>query len=230
MGNKGLEYGRSYANSGLKAFAKSFEELNSNIFFCQYAQELLSTSKPHDLLRDAIINLTHIASYVFTEQNLEFAIHSKKEKFNLIQMKLEMLLNQIKNENSRYSEKSSNVILLPKEFQQPIYHQTFFKTPLAVNNCVESMLGPTYANEKEYGVGLVLSELLTFNSMIPLIREKGGAYGAGCAINESGLINFYSYRDPKVNNTYDNFERSVQDILDGRFGDKEMQESKLLAF
>lgn len=34
MGNKGLEYGRSYANSGLKAFAKGFEELNADIFFC----------------------------------------------------------------------------------------------------------------------------------------------------------------------------------------------------
>ena len=38
MGNKGLEYGRSYSGSGLKAFAKSFESLNSDIFFCQFAQ------------------------------------------------------------------------------------------------------------------------------------------------------------------------------------------------
>jgi len=38
MGNKGLEYGRSYSNSGLKACAKSFEMLNSDIFFCQFAQ------------------------------------------------------------------------------------------------------------------------------------------------------------------------------------------------
>ena len=60
------------------------------------------------------------------------------------------------------------------------------------------MLGPTYKNSDDYGVALVLAELLTSNYMMPLIREKGGAYGAGCAINESGLINFYSYRDPKI--------------------------------
>ena len=65
---------------------------------------------------------------------------------------------------------------------------------------------------------------------MPLIREKGGAYGAGCAMNESGLINFYSYRDPKIQRTYENFEKSVQDILDGKFGERELQESKLLAF
>ena len=34
MGNNGLQYGRSYANSGLKAFAKSFELLHSDIFYC----------------------------------------------------------------------------------------------------------------------------------------------------------------------------------------------------
>ena len=34
LGNRGLEYARSYADSGLKAFAKSYEELGSDIFFC----------------------------------------------------------------------------------------------------------------------------------------------------------------------------------------------------
>lgn len=87
-----------------------------------------------------------------------------------------------------------------------------------MNNCAESLLGPTYANYEDYGVGVVLAELLTFNSFLPSIREKGGAYGAGCALNESGLINFYSFRDPQISRTYDNFEKGVQDIIDGRFG------------
>lgn len=60
------------------------------------------------------------------------------------------------------------------------------------------MLGPTYADHQDYGAGLVLSELLTFSYLMPSIRERGGAYGAGCALNESGLINFYSFRDPKL--------------------------------
>jgi hypothetical protein len=37
MGNSGLQYGRSYANGGLKAFAKSFEHLQRDMFFCQFA-------------------------------------------------------------------------------------------------------------------------------------------------------------------------------------------------
>lgn len=84
MGNNGLQYGRSYANSGLKAFAKSFEMLHSDIFFCQFAQEILGTSKPQDVIKDAVIHMTEIASHVFTEQNLEFAVHGSKRKFELI--------------------------------------------------------------------------------------------------------------------------------------------------
>lgn len=106
----------------------------------------MTTSKPQDVIRDAVIHMTEIASYVFTEQNMEFAIHGNKKKFPLIQMKLELLLNQIKNENSRYQERSPEVVKLIGEFKKPIYYKTFFKTPLTVNHCVESMIGPTYAN------------------------------------------------------------------------------------
>lgn len=57
--------------------------------------------------------MTEIASYVFREENLEFAIHGNKNRFDLIQLKIEMLLNAMKNENSRFSESYKNHPLLP---------------------------------------------------------------------------------------------------------------------
>lgn len=92
------------------------------------------------------------------------------------------------------------------------------------------MIGPTIYNEEDYGALLVLSELLTFCMLIPSVREKGGAYGAGCGVNESGLISFYSYRDPNCDGTYDNFEKAIVDVIDGRFSEQQMTECKLLAF
>ena len=163
------------------------------------------------LLKDAIYHMTEIASFVFREENLEFAIHGNKKKFDLIQLKIEMLLNAMKNENSRFSEKHKNHQLLPADEwsgKQTLY-KNFFKTPLQVNNCVETMLGPMRSNEEDYGALVVLAELMTFTYLLPSIREKGGAYGAGCGIDESGLINFYSYRDPNVIRTYENFERAI---------------------
>jgi Zn-dependent M16 (insulinase) family peptidase len=78
-----------------------------------------------------------------------------------------------------------------------------------VNNCVESILGPNISDYEKYGVGLVMSELMTFNFLLPAIREKGGAYGTGCKLNESGVINMYSFRDPNLNSTYENFEKVI---------------------
>ena len=64
--------------------------------------------------------------------------------------------------------------------------------------CAESMIGVNIKDYENYAAQLVLGELLTFSYLIPTIREKGGAYGAGCRVNEDGLFTFFSYRDPKI--------------------------------
>jgi len=46
IGNKDLQYASSYAHSGIRAFARRYEELRSDVFFCQYAAELLKTADP----------------------------------------------------------------------------------------------------------------------------------------------------------------------------------------
>lgn len=161
------------------------------------------------------MHLTEIASFLFREENIEFAIHGNSSKFELIHMKLELLLNNMKNSNSRFTERHSNILRLDSEFKEPRFFQHFFKTPLAVNNCVESLLGPTISDHQNYGVGLVLSEMLSHNFLLPAVREKGGAYGTGCKMNESGLINLYSFRDPNISRTYDAFEKVIQDTIDG---------------
>jgi hypothetical protein len=80
-----------------------------------------------------------------------------------VQLKLELLLNSIKNENSRYLERYSDIIQVGDEFNgSQVHYKNFFKTPLAVSNCVESMVGPTIKNIDDYGSLLILSEMLTF--------------------------------------------------------------------
>ncbi len=87
----------------------------------------------------------------------------------------------MKNENSRFSEKIPNLTSLSEfEIGKPNYYKNFFKTPLAVNNCTESMLGAPMTNVDDYAALQVLGNLMTFTYLLPGIREKGGAYGAGC--------------------------------------------------
>jgi hypothetical protein len=46
------------------------------------------------------------------------------------------------------------------------------------------------------------------------IREQGGAYGAGASQDSTlGIFKFYSYRDPRIEGTFDDFEASVNWIL-----------------
>ena len=92
------------------------------------------------------------------------------------------------------------------------------------------MIGPTIANTDDFGSLLILTELLTFGFLLPSIREKGGAYGAGCGANDSGIISFYSYRDPQRDATFENFERGLAEVIKGNFTESQINESKLLAF
>ena len=125
-------------------------------------------------MNELVFNLTELASFLFRRDNIEFAVHGNENKFKFLEFKLEMLLNAMKNNNSRFTEVHSNQVLEPFS---PLYFKTFFKTPMPVNSCVESLVGPCYRSD-DYGAGLVLAELLTYSHLHPLIREKGGAYEA----------------------------------------------------
>jgi len=99
------------------------------------------------------------------------------------------------------------------------YRKHYFKSTLQVNMCVESMVGPTRKEVGDFGALLIARELLTYGFLLPSIREKGGAYGAGCSLDDSGVISFFSYRDPNIEKTYENFEQAVKDLLSGAFSE-----------
>jgi presequence protease len=189
LGNKSLEYGLSYAESGIKKYALQFEKLSGDIFYCQLASELMKSSDPSFILDDLIVNLTEIASHVFTEQNIEISVTGDKKNFTLIEAEIQLFLNALKMNNSRYLEKTSPVIIEPFKTS---YFKTFFKTPMNVNNCVESCEGPSYF-DNNYGTAIVLSSLLTHNYLLHYIREKGGAYGASARASENGVFSFTSF-------------------------------------
>lgn len=84
--------------------------------------------------------------------------------------------------------------------------------------------------EDDYAAMLILQEVATYVYLHTSVREKGGAYGAGCSVDQSGLVSMYSYRDPNCNATYEQFEKAVAGIIEGKFTERELMESKLLAF
>lgn len=62
---------------------------------------------------------------------------------------------------------------------------------------------------------LVLGNLLRNGFLHRAIREQGGAYGGGAGYDpDSGAFRFYSYRDPRLEATLDDFDASIRWLLE----------------
>ena len=74
----------------------------------------------------------------------------------------------------------------------------------------------------------VLGGVLRNGYLHTAIREQGGAYGAG-ATQDSGLacFKFYSYRDPRVEETFREFRNSIDWVLERKDGDELVEQAIL---
>jgi Zn-dependent M16 (insulinase) family peptidase len=60
------------------------------------------------------------------------------------------------------------------------------------------------------------------------IREKGGAYGAGASyMPTTGNYHFTAYRDPNLSQTVATFHKAMEQISQGAFSERELEEAKL---
>lgn len=86
-------------------------------------------------------------------------------------------------------------------------------TSTQVNFCAKSY--PAISSGHEDAPKLsVLSACLRNGFLHTTVREKGGAYGGGASFNsEAGAFQFYSYRDPRLMETYQDFDRALEWIL-----------------
>lgn len=72
------------------------------------------------------------------------------------------------------------------------------------------------------GKHIALSNLLSLGYLWHNIREVGGAYGTGLRFARRGAMNVYSYRDPKVKETYDLYDSIAEYLSTNEFTDGEI--------
>lgn len=72
------------------------------------------------------------------------------------------------------------------------------------------------------GKHLALSYLLTYGYLWHNIREIGGAYGTGHQFKRNGVMTLYSYRDPKVAETYALYDEIAEYLRTNEFTDGEI--------
>ncbi len=79
-----------------------------------------------------------------------------------------------------------------------------------VNFCAKSYLAVSEGHPDAPALA-VLARYLSDGFLHPAIREKGGAYGGGASFDsDSGVFGFYSYRDPRLEETLSDFDRALQ--------------------
>jgi Zn-dependent M16 (insulinase) family peptidase len=104
---------------------------------------------------------------------------------------------------------------------------TYWMVDSQVNFCAWAF--PTVTMEHaDAPILAVLSGILRNNHLHTAIRERGGAYGAGAAQDSAlGCFKFYSYRDPRVEGTFDDFAASIDWVLNRSSGDDLIEQSAL---
>lgn len=102
-----------------------------------------------------------------------------------------------------------------------------WSTHTQVNFCATAY--PTVPADHEDAAALtVLGGYLRNGYLHRAIREQGGAYGGGASHDvASGVFRFYSYRDPRLEATLDDFEASVRWLLDEPQDPEELEQAVL---
>ncbi len=100
-------------------------------------------------------------------------------------------------------------------------------TNTQVNFCAKSY--PTVSMSHEDAAPLIiLGGFLRNGFLHTAVREQGGAYGGGASQdNNIGAFRFYSYRDPRLEETLNDFDRALPWLLDEKHAPQKLEEAVL---
>lgn len=100
-------------------------------------------------------------------------------------------------------------------------------TNTQVNFCAKSY--PTVSMDHEDAAALVILGGFLRNGFLHThVREQGGAYGGGASQDSNiAAFRFYSYRDPRLQETLEDFEQSIQWLLNSAHTAQKLEEAIL---
>jgi Zn-dependent M16 (insulinase) family peptidase len=121
----------------------------------------------------------------------------------------------------------------PADFQpfslQPVHEQVgqAWLTNSQVNFCAKAFPTVPLAHEDAAPL-VVLANFLRNGYLHRVIREQGGAYGGGAnQDNNSAAFRFFSYRDPRLGETLDDFDQAIDWLLNTEHGWQPVEEAIL---
>lgn len=105
--------------------------------------------------------------------------------------------------------------------------KSVWSTDTQVNFC-SAAYKTVPAGHEDSAALTVLGGVLRNNVLHTKIREQGGAYGGGASHdNSNGVFRFYSYRDPRLEETLSDFTTSLEWLNSGSLTDEQVEQSIL---
>ena len=149
----------------------------------------------------------------------QILIIGEKEEHARLQQDVEQIWSDIPT-----SGKSFDRFSLPSISQQV---KQFWITSTQVNFCAKAY--PTVPVEHEHTPALtVLGGFLRNGYLHRAIREQGGAYGGGAGQDSDiAAFRFFSYRDPRLMETLDDFDQSIAWLVNEKHDTRQLEEAIL---
>ncbi|XP_067002976.2 presequence protease, mitochondrial isoform X1 [Anabrus simplex] len=174
-------------------------------------------------LSPVLNQMQEIASLVLNKKHMRCAINLSHENEADILKKIEVFFSSLPGsvEKSFIQTKVAGKVSVPAA----VHHVL----PIPVNFTAKSLCAVSYRHP-DFAPLRILARLLSSKYLHPLVREKGGAYGAGANVSASGVFNFYSYRDPGSTATFDVYDGSEAWVAKNSFTKQDIEEAKLGVF
>ncbi|KAL0208622.1 hypothetical protein P9112_011209 [Eukaryota sp. TZLM1-RC] len=207
--------GHHYASKNAQACISSTArliELTSGLTLVKLAKNLAKNGD----LSDLISQLGDIHSRLFCA-NWKFLLVSQPDSTGTLQYHAKQLVEKL-----NLAPKESSLVDLSLVDQQPCFQCYSIANP--VGYAAFSVPVLPFSDPTSPKVA-VLSKVLQSSFLHTEIREKGGAYGAMCRVNQTAsALTMATYRDPNPENSFRVFKRAVKYAMNNRFDDGNVKE------
>ena len=221
----GHRYAMGASSAGLMPGA-GLRESNGGLSQLKFMSALSNSiqQSPEKLAELAPI-LKEIGSRILTSNNLRIALNTTPEHSADFEKATAKFLESIPNGGNAVDETINHSSTFKAS---PL--KEYVETPFSVHFCSKSVTIPPYA-DPDFAAIRVMCRLISLKFLHREIREKGGAYGGGVMADSSGVLSFYSYRDPNREKTLEAFEASHGWLSEGsNFSQTDIDEAKLGVF
>lgn len=190
-----IRYGHSFAlTSALSSLSPALytEERIRGLSFWYKTNELLENG-----LNSIGQKLADVAKKAFVSSRLTFHLTSDEDSISSLKEDIFSFISAL--EKGEKCEK-----IRPSRIEKRERNRAYlFSSPLSYTSLAAPASNP---ESKDAASERMFLSLVSTSSLWSLIREKGGAYGAGCGldINEN-VIYFYTYRDPRLDDSIKDF-------------------------